>query len=163
MIRFREKSRARRSGTACVELACGSVFIMVLFMVAIDITIMMLGYQLNDRACRAATRSAAQQSSASKAFAAVNAALAVHKGDGFIVSSPKLSTQPNALVYNDFNGDPYAGNPTVSVCTEVTVRVPAPVVFFDQRFGKNSAGVANVWTFRRRYTYPILDVTLVLP
>ena len=136
---------------------------MVLLMMAIDITIMMLGYQLNDRACRAATRAAAQQSSAAKALAAVNAALSVHKGDGFVVTSPKLSTQPNALVYNDFNGNPYGGNPTVSVCTEVTVRVPAPVVFFGQSFGASSTGIANTWMFRRQYTYPILDVNLVLP
>lgn len=163
MTRIRERHRSRRSGTASVELTCGSVFIMVLLMVAIDITIMMLGYQLNDRACRAATRAAAQQSSASKAFAAVGAALSVHKGDGFVVTSPKLSTQPNALVYNDFNGNPYGGNPTVSVCTEVTVKVPVPVVFFDQSFGKSASGVANAWTFRRKYTYPILDVNLVLP
>jgi Flp pilus assembly protein TadG len=136
---------------------------MVLLMVAMDITIMMLGYQLNDRACRAATRSAAQQSSSAKALAAVNAALLVHRGDGIVISSPKLSTQPGSLVYNDFNGNPYSGNPTVSVCTEVTVKVPAPVIFFNQQFGCDSAGVKTVWTFRKRYTYPILDVNLVLP
>lgn len=160
----RANTITRRSrGTAAVELACGSVFIMVLLMMAMDITIMMLGYQLNDRACRAATRSAAQQSSSNKAIAAVNAALRVHKGDGFFVTSPKLSTQPNSLVYNDFNGDPYAGNPTVSVCTEVTVKVPAPIIFFGERFGSTSSGVATEWIFRKKYTYPILDVNLVLP
>jgi len=136
---------------------------MALLMVAIDITIMILGYQLNDRACRAATRSAAQQSSSQKATSAINAALRLHKGDGFLVSSPKLSTQTGALVYNDFGGDPYAGNPTVSVCTEVTVKVPVPIVFLNQKFGLSGTGVANVWTFRKRYTYPIIDVNLVLP
>lgn len=136
---------------------------MVLLMVAIDITIMILGYQLNDRACRAATRSAAQQPSAARAIAAANAALLLHKGDGVFVVSPRISQLPNAVVYNDFGGNPHAGNPTVSVCTEVVVRVPVPILFFGQRFGADATGLANVWTFRKRYTYPILDVNLVLP
>lgn len=153
----------REKGTAAVELACGSVFIMMLLMVAIDITVMMLGYQLNDRACRAATRSAAQQSSREKAHAAVLAALSLYKGDGFLVESPKLSAESGALLYSDFGGTPNSGNPTVSVCTEVLVKVPVPVVFFGQSFGRDTSGVAKNWTFQKRYTYPILDVNLVLP
>jgi len=157
------RPRNRKRGTAIVELSCGSIFIMILLMVAIDITLMMLGYQLNDRACRAATRVAAQQSSQAKALSAINATLAMYKGDGYLVSSPKLSTEGTALVYNDFGGVPNSGNPTVSVSTEVLVKVPCPVIFCGQRFGIDGSGVTSSWTFRKRYTYPILDVNLVLP
>lgn len=161
--RIYRKNQSRNQGTAIVELACGSIFIMILLMVAIDITLMMLGYQLNDRACRAATRAAAQQSSLVKATSAINATLAMYKGDGYLVDSPKLATTPGSLVYSDFGGAPNSGNPTVSVCTEVLVKVPCPVIFCGQRFGVDAAGLTSSWTFRKRYTYPILDVNLVLP
>ncbi len=158
----RRNRSGREKGLALAELACGSIFIMVLLMVAIDITLMMLGFQLNDRACRAATRAAAQQSTRTKALAAVNAALSMYRGDGVFVGTPILSPATNALIYTDFGGTPNSGNPTVSVCTEVTVKVPVPLVFFGQSFGMTPPTFSTSWTFQKRYTYPILDVALVL-
>lgn len=159
----RGRSRRRR-GFAAIEVACGSVFLCALFMVALNITLMILGYQLNDRACRAACRAAAQNATLAKSKGAAMAALQLHRGDGLIVSDPKLVADPSGFVYNDFNGNPYGGNPTVSVTTEVRVWVPAPVLFFGQYFGTSDGSmVSNNWTFRKRYTYPIIDFPLVLP
>lgn len=155
--------RFNRRGSVSIELACGSLVMVALLLVAVDVTVMMIGFSLNDRACRDACRSAAQQDTSAKAQVAANAALAQHKGDGYWVSNPLLKTGGTDFVYQDFGGDPFAGNPTVTCTTECTVRFPVPVDFFGNTFGKGSDGLRGTMTFRKRYTFPIVRFNLVLP
>jgi len=148
---------------AAVELACGSVFLLVLTLLAIDITILMLGYELNDRACRDACRAAAQQASPQAAQVAATTILKTHKADGNYVTDPILLLGPGDFQYQDFGGNPTAGNPTVTVTTECKVKTPVPLTFVGSAFGQDAQGDNMSWTFRKRYTFPIVTFNLVLP
>lgn len=146
-----------------MELACGAMLMAVLLMVAVNLSIMYLGYQLNDHACREACRAAAQQRSPAQALEAASRSLMIQQSDGYFVARPELSTGAGDFVYHDFAGDPFAGNPFVTVTTTVAVRTPVPVLFLGRRLGGDQAMVMDHWTFRRRYTFPIVDFNLVLP
>lgn len=154
---------SRRAGSAAVELACGSFVLIALTLVAIDVTVMMIGFSLNDRACRDACRSAAQQDTPTKAQNAASASLKQHPGDGYWVTTPLLKTSGADFVYQDFGGDPAAGNPTVTCTTECTVRFPVPVSFAGNSFGADAQGLRGTMVFRKRYTFPIVRFNLVLP
>lgn len=161
---FKKQSRSRKSaGMAAVELACGSLFLLVLTLLAIDITILMLGYELNDRACRDACRAAAQQSTPQAAETAAKTILKTHKADGNYVTDPTMIVGPGDFLYQDFNGNPTAGNPTVTVTTECKVKTPVPLTFVGSVFGQDAEGGNLAWTFRKRYTFPIVTFNLVLP
>jgi len=159
MIR-RERNRR---GTAAIEIACGSLFLMVLTLLALDISILMLGFEMNDRACRDACRAAAQQSSPQAAQNVAAAILKNHKTDGNFLSQPQLLTGPGQFIYQDFGGNPTAGNPTVTVTTEMKVKTPVPLVFVGSTFGHDGDWVSDQWTFQKKYTFPIVTFNLVLP
>lgn len=163
LLKKHHTKKRRTSGMAAVELACGSVFLLVLTLLAIDITILMLGYELNDRACRDACRAAAQQSTPTAAQNAANTILRTHKADGNYVSDPKLVLGAGNFTYQDFGGNPTAGNPTVTVTTECKVKTPVPLTFVGSVFGQDASGNNVAWTFRKRYTFPIVTFNLVLP
>jgi Flp pilus assembly protein TadG len=160
----KHKSLKRRAnGMAAVELACGSLFLLVLTFLAIDVTILMLGYELNDRACRDACRAAAQQSTPTAAQNAATTILKTHKADGNFVSDPTLILGAGNFQYQDFGGNPTAGNPTVTITTECRVKTPVPLTFVGSVFGQDASGNNVAWTFRKRYTFPIVTFNLVLP
>ncbi len=156
------KTRVRK-GMAAVEVACGSFFLLVLTLMAIDVTILMLGYEMNDRAARDACRAAAQQSNLVAAQNAARTILKTHKGDGYFITDPNLLVSAGDFVYQDFGGNPTAGNPTVTVTTEVHVKTPVPLSFAGNNFGHDGSWVNDSWTFRKRYTFPIVAFNLVLP
>lgn len=154
----RDNYKRRKSiGTMAIELTGGSLFLIVLSLLFVDVSVMMLGFQVNDRACRDACRAAAQQSSSSQAIAAAKASLNMHKADGNFVTNPTLLTDPANFVYQDFGGNPTAGNPTVTVTSECKVKLPVPLVFCGQ--GLDNSGN---YTFRKRYTFPIVAFNLQL-
>lgn len=144
-------------GSAAIELAGGSLFLIVLTLLAVDISVLMLGFQVNDRACRDACRAAAQQSSVDMAKAAAVASLKLHKVDGQFVTPPTLVTDSANFVYQDFNGNPMAGNPTVTVTSQCRIKLPVPLLFCGQTFDDNGG-----FTFKKRYTFPIVAFNLKL-
>ncbi len=157
------ENRWRNKGLAAVELACGSVFLLVLTLFFIDITVLMLGYELNDKACRDACRAAAQQGTPMDAQNAAAAILRTHRADGNFVTDPILLTGPTYFQYQDYVGDPTAGNPMVTVTTECRVKTPVPLGFVGSLFGHDSSWQNNSWTFRKQYSFPIAAFNLVLP
>ncbi len=109
---------------------------------------------LNDAVCRDAARAAAQTSNKAAAILAAQTQLKLHATDGVFVSQPVLaSTADPDFVYNDYGGNPPAGQSSyVTVTTSVTVKVPAPIVFFGAKFyAKNGTLI-----MQRRYTFPII-------
>lgn len=159
----RRKTPRRQRGLAAVEIACGSLFLCVFLLLAIDVSILMLGYEVNDKACRDACRAAAQQSSPTEAITAAQAILKTHQTDGNFVTQPIMLTGASNFQYQDFGGDPLAGNPTVTVTTECRVKTPVPLVFVGNNFGHDGGWVNDYWTFRKKYTFPIVTFTLQLP
>lgn len=142
----------RRSGAILLELAIGALFLMTLLAMTTDISLMMVAYHVNERTCKEACRAAAQQRTASGALAAAGTAIAITRGDGNFVTDPILKTEK--FVYQDYGGDPSAGEPYVSVTTEVTVNLPIPVFYFGENL---SELLKSSWKFQKSYTYPIVD------
>ncbi len=167
---FRNQHRGRKTGrrsrgSITIEFAVGCMFLLVMSALALDITLLMLAYETNDRACRNACRSAAQQTSTLKAQQAANAVLNNVSVDGVFLKKPTLMTSSPYYIYEDYGGDPRAGNPFVRISSQMEVRTPVPLNFFGiAKFGDaNNDGVGDSWTFRKTYTFPIVTFNLVFP
>ncbi|MDZ4834748.1 MAG: hypothetical protein SGJ27_13305 [Candidatus Melainabacteria bacterium] len=145
----------RAPGACCLEITITAFLMCVFSVVGLDTTLIILGMSLNDAACRDAARAAAKQSSADKAIQAAQSQLRVHCADGYWITQPVLEScsAPN-FVFNDFgNHPPPNTSPYVTVTTTITIKCPAPIVFFGADFVKDGA-----ITYSRRYTYPIIKV-----
>ena len=132
-----------------LELVTSALFIVVFALLGQDLALAVLGASMNDSACRDAARAAAQANDSSKSLQLAQAALKGHKSDGFFVSQPVLGALAGDFVYQDFGGSPPADiSPFVTVTTQCTVRVPAPLFFYSAEFLKN-----GLLEFRQRYTF----------
>lgn len=158
------KSYAGSSEIACkgrksrafslAEVAASSFLVILLAIFTADICLLIFGCSVNDKACRDVVRAAAQQPNAVKALQFATASANNHKTDGFFVSSVTL---PNGLVYQDFGGNPPAGEtPYVSATTAVTVHLLAPIYFFGASFTDHI-------TFTQTYTSPIIKTKTIQP
>ena len=140
-------------GSAFIEIAISFSVMILLAALGLDLTLITLAMFSNDKACRDAARAAAQQTSSAAALTAAQAQLKVHATDGIFVSQPTLTSQasPN-FVYNDYGGNPPTNQSAyVTVTTTVTIKLPAPIIFY----GVSFLSSGNV-VFTRRYTYPII-------
>ncbi|CAN5436934.1 hypothetical protein BH10CYA1_BH10CYA1_37450 [soil metagenome] len=147
------KVRNSRGGSA-VELALGAILMITLSALAMNMILLNFAMCLNDAVCRDAARAAAQTSGKAAALLAATTQLKLHATDGVFVSQPILtSTADPDFVYNDYGGNPPANQSSyVTVTTSVTVKVPAPIVFFGAKFyAKNGTLI-----MQRRYTFPII-------
>ncbi len=171
-----KKSLKRRSrGVITIEFAIGSMLMIIITALAIDITLMMLAYEVNDRACRNACRAAAQQSTSGAAINAANAILNNTGVDGVFLKKPQLVSGTAAndgdnYAFEDFGGQPVPAqenSPFVRITTDMDVKIPFTLFFFGNAFGdvdgdgQHSTG--DKWTFRKSYVFPIVTTNLVLP
>jgi Flp pilus assembly protein TadG len=141
-------------GQSSMELALGAILMITLSALVMDMTLLNFAMCLNDSVCRDAARAAAQTNTQASALQAATAQLKLHATDGIFVSQPVLtSTSSPDFVYNDFGGNPPANTSSyVTVSTSVTVKVPAPIVFFGAKFYASNGTLV----MKRRYTYPII-------
>jgi hypothetical protein len=141
------------SGFSFIEVAISSFLVMILAVIAINISILVFACAVNDKACRDAVRAAAQQPNAAKAQNFAIASIKNHKTDGFFISQIQLTN----FNYNDFNGAPPPGQcPLVQVTTSVDVTLPAPLIFF-------GTSLTNKMKFSQIYTSPIIKTKVVMP
>ncbi|RTL44581.1 MAG: hypothetical protein EKK48_04845 [Candidatus Melainabacteria bacterium] len=141
------------SGFSFIEVAISSFLVMILAVIAINISILVFACAVNDKACRDAVRAAAQQPNAAKAQNFALASIKNHKTDGFFISQIQLTN----FNYNDFNGAPPPGQcPLVQVTTSVDVTLPAPLIFF-------GTSLTNKMKFSQIYTSPIIKTKVVMP
>lgn len=147
-------SRCRNSvGFSFIEVAISSFLVIILAVIAINISILVFACAVNDKACRDAVRAAAQQPNAAKAQNFALASIKNHKTDGFFISQIQLTN----FNYNDFGGAPPPGQcPLVQVTTSVDVTLPAPLIFF-------GASLTNKMKFSQIYTSPIIKTKVVMP
>lgn len=151
-----QRSQRNDRGHSIIELGLLSGLFVVIAAFCMDVCFVLLGSQLNDRACRDAARAAAQANDRTTALSLAQAALAVHYADGYFVAPPELVTEE--LEYEDFAGQPPANTSAyVSVTTRTAVRVPAPIFLFGVEFGNN-----QTLEFRRTYNFPIVKTKLYL-
>jgi Flp pilus assembly protein TadG len=152
------KLRSER-GVQAFELGFGALAIILMTMLSLDLIMPMIGDNILDRAARDATRAAAAQADSTHALAAANAALISHKTDGFWITQPALtSTSSPDFVYQDFKGDPTAGNPFVNVTCACKVRLPVNIAMFGQSFSGPTGD--GTFTFKRSYQFPIIKFQL---
>lgn len=152
-----KKYRTKKGAMGFAEIAACSLFIVVLALLGLDICLAIFGASMNDRACRDAARAAAQANDSVKAYQLAQAALKSHNTDGFFVTQPVMTAGPGDFIYQDYGGSPPPDQtPFVTVTTQCTVRVPAPIFFFGAEFLKN--GTAQ---FRQRYTFPVVKSKLL--
>jgi hypothetical protein len=148
-----KRNRRSSKGASFAELAVSSFLVIILCGFACDICLLIFGCSVNDRACRDATRAAAQAADSAKAWQLADGSVKNHKTDGVMISPVKLIT----VNYNDYGGNPPAGEcPYVSVWTQVQVKLPVPLYFFGASF-------ANDMTYTQCYTSPIVRTRYVLP
>lgn len=132
------------------------VLFVVMSVLCLDMGYVIMGSQVNDRACRDAARAAAEADNYATALKLAQAAVAPHKGDGYFVSSPTVDA--SAFTYEDFGGDPPPNtSPFVSVTTNCDIRIPAPIFFLGANFG--ATGTMN---FSKTYVFPIVKTQLYL-
>lgn len=139
-----------------IELGILAALFVVLAIFSLDVGFVILGSQMNDSACRDAARAAAQGSDYSTSLKLAHAAAAAHQTDGYFVAPPKVDD--SRFVYDDFSGNPPLNTSAcVTVSTFTTVRIPAPVFFFNATFGTQ-----GTLRFSRSYTFPIVKTKLYL-
>lgn len=143
------------AGFSFAEVAATAFFVICFAALGVDIAILTFSASINDSACRNAARAAAQGSDLTKATAMANAAVKAHKTDGYFISQPTITM----LNYQTFGGTPPAGEtPFVQVKTEVTVKLPVPILFFGVTFNDNQDMV-----FQQTYAYPIIKTKILMP
>lgn len=145
-------SRSNRGSTA-IELGAAALIMISLVAFGLNICIAMIGYTMNDRACRDAARSAAQAATTTEATTRASRILASYRGSSPLFKQLRLSQ----VTYTDFGGTPPDGvAPFVTVTTVAESDVPCAV----NVFGKNVFG--DKMQFRRSYTFPIVKLTVPL-
>ncbi len=155
MLSVRKNRRSCRAHNL-IELGAIAVLLVVVAVFCADISVLLIGLSLNERACRDAARAAAQGDSYTASLKLAQAAAAAHAGDGYFVTSPTVDVA--SFIYQDYAGNPPPmGSPYVQVATANIVRVPAPVLFFNVR-----VGTGGLMTFRTSYVFPIVKTQLYL-
>lgn len=150
--------RPRRSARAhtLIELSMLSILFVIMAILSVDVGYVLMGSEMNDRACRDAARAAAQGDNYATALRLAQTAVIPHKGDGVFVTSPIVDTAQ--FTYQDYGGDPPPNtSPFVSVTTHANVKVPAPILFLGSGFGTNGS-----MQFTKTYVFPIVRTQLIL-
>ena len=142
----------RRSGTASIELACVAVTLAVVAILSVDIGIMLLAFNTNDRACRDAARAAGNGGDYTSALKLAQASVCMHRSSSSFIGQPAVDS--TSFGYYDSNL-PANCSPYVSCTTTISVRLPASIYYAGAKLD-SSGGM----TFSRTYTYPIIKLTL---
>jgi hypothetical protein len=146
-----------RIGQSIIELASIIVCMVPLILLALNLSLLTLAAAVNDHACRDAARAAAQTKDYTNGLSAARAIVSSYPSNSFILTKPAVVT--SGFIYEDYGGNPPDNeSPYVSVTTETTVKVPAPIFFFGAQFNKNGYLKLN-----RTYLFPIVKSELYLP
>ncbi|GEM_PF-3315106 len=148
-----------QSASTLVELACMGIVLVPVALLAVNICYLAAGSYINDAACREAARAASQQTSLDPASGAAQAAVQSFAVAGGLIGSPQVT----GVVFDystDSNGNPIeiadldktilSKLPTVQVTTQLTARVPAPLLM-------GSKGLTNHVVLSSSYTFPALS------
>lgn len=156
MKTFLKQNRKGERGHTLVEMSMLSVLFVVMAILTLDIGYVLMGSEMNDRACRDAARAAAQGDNYATALRLAQVAVLPHRSDGVFVSAPTVDSAQ--FTYQDFGGDPPPNeSPFVSVTTTSNVRIPAPIFFLGSGFGQN-----GTMQFTKTYVFPIVKTQLFL-
>jgi len=147
-VKRKGSRRAREAGFTFAEKAIAAVFLIVFATIVFNIAILIISTSINDSACRSATQAARQGSDYTIATSLANAAVKAHRTDGYFISQPAITF----LDYHTFDGNPPPGEtPYVQIRTEVTVKLPVPLLVFGVKLNDDQTMI-----FKQMYAYPII-------
>jgi hypothetical protein len=155
MVRLRLRLRLRRiSGQSATELCTGLIVLVPIVLVLFDLSVIVLGVQLNDATCREAARVAAlgdPTSCATRAQAVVNRAN--NQGSSMLSNFQLLNCTSTVSAAQITAMQPYGGpvSGTVSCTTEVDIR---PFVVYLVYTGSTPLHFQSVQTYPFTYTVP---------
>lgn len=158
----RKRYRRRSHGVSAIETAVAAFFLIVIAAIAVDLTILTMGFTMLDTAARDAARGAAGQQDSAKALLAAQSQLSVHKTDGVFIKQPTLSgVAAPYFVYQDFGGvspppGPPNQSPYVTVTVKTDIHLPVNIPFFGINLSNMTNAGAGYFTIARRYTFPIV-------
>ncbi|CAN5540069.1 hypothetical protein BH10CYA1_BH10CYA1_18440 [soil metagenome] len=162
MLPMRKHLTPRRElGASAIELSVGAFLFATISAISVDLALCVIANGVNNQACRDAARAAGMALPAD-ARKAANYALNVHQRvDGNFIKSLKITK----FLYNGTGAfgtadvqDP-TNQPMVSVCSEISVSVPAPAFLIGSKFTTENGN----FTFSSGYLYPILNADITLP
>lgn len=160
--RHRNSINCRRSQAASViELTVGAFMFATFSAISVDLAICIAASGVNNQACRDAAR-AAGLARPTEARSAANASLKVHqKVDGDFIKELKITkfTYNGSAPYGSADSQDPANQPMVSVSSQITVELPAPVFLFGSEFAVRNGKLS----FISSYQYPILNTDITLP
>lgn len=137
-------------GTLIIELATAAFTLLIFSILAVHLLLVVNGAYINDRACRDATRAAAQGMTPTEARRLAATILESHDSRGY-VGKPTIR---GAVVYEDYNGSPPpARSPYVRVTTQTRVNMPFGLLNICGETFQDG----NI-TFVQSYTFPIVRV-----
>lgn len=148
----------RDNGVSAIETAIAAFFLIVIVAIAVDLTVLTMGFTMLDTAARDAARGAGSQQTSAKAVLAAQSQLSIHRTDGVFIKQPKLTSASSPyFVYQDFGGvAPPNPNqtPYVTVTCQTDIHLPVNAPFFGNDLNNLTAG--GYFTIARRYTFPIV-------
>jgi Flp pilus assembly protein TadG len=157
---MRKKVKLRgRHGVSAIEIAIASFFLIVIAAIAVDMTVLTMGFTMLDTAARDAARAAGSQQDLAKAILASTSQLSTHQTDGVFIKQPTLQglVSPD-FVYQDFAPPSPPPNPNqlsyVTVTVKTDIRLPVNISFFGLNLQNSTTG--GYFTIARRYTFPIV-------
>ncbi|CAN5462157.1 hypothetical protein BH10CYA1_BH10CYA1_46550 [soil metagenome] len=135
-----------------IDLVLTTMLVSALGAIGANAAVIILACNINDAACRDATRAAAQTTSATQALMAAQTQLTIHSTGSSFVTQPELSSSSAPdFVYNDYGGSPPPDTSSyVAVTTSVNISIPAPIMFFGTSLGSGPI------FYRKRYVFPIV-------
>jgi Flp pilus assembly protein TadG len=150
--------RRRNNGVSAIETAIAAFFLIVIVAIAVDLTVLTMGFTMLDTAARDAARGAGSQQTYAKAVSAAQSQLSIHQTDGVFIKQPTLtSTSSPHFVYQDFGGAAPPNpnqSPYVTVTCQTDIHLPVNTPFFGNDLKNLTAG--GYFTIARRYTFPIV-------
>lgn len=150
---MKRKVARKRKGGALVELASIAWLFPVAIMLSLNAALAGFAAWINDAACRDLARSAAQQSTSTKAKAAAERAIKAFATQNNYCQAPRALLSSPDFVFETFpdqNGKPQLDKgPFVKVATEMEIRLPVPVLFANDGFDSKLK-------FKQSYTYPLM-------
>ena len=154
-MRFPIQLRLRRvSGSSAAELCAGLMLLVPIILVLFDLSVIVLGVQLNDATCREAARVAAlgdPSNCSTRAQAVITRAN--HQGSTMLSNFQLINCNSSVTSTDIKNMQPFGGpvSGTVSVTTRVDIR---PFVVHLVYTGSSPLHFQSVQTYPFTYTVP---------
>jgi hypothetical protein len=146
--------RRLTTGVSLVELACGLLLAIPIFLIVFDCAVIAIGLQTNDKVCRESARAAADGNPASAELQARSVIEKANSEKAGIIADLRLVSVENTMNMADLKKLKAIGG-TIAGTVTVTTAVDLNPIFIHWLTPNQ-----NIWTFQSRQSFPY---TYVVP